>query len=176
DAPEIAALPGIGYWARAVTETGWRTELASDVLPICWESHARLLFGAAPDAPAVSAIDKATGRAAVAVSQDGKTLGVLYANRTPVAVARSHVVAELTTLPAADLLAGRPALDQPDSGALVCACMGVGANTITDAVAAHGLATIDSIGEATGAGTSCGSCRPELSGFLLPPPAQVAAE
>ncbi|MEM7188107.1 MAG: nitrate reductase, partial [Pseudomonadota bacterium] len=47
DAPEIAALPGIGYWARAVTETGWRTELASDVLPICWESHARLLFGAA---------------------------------------------------------------------------------------------------------------------------------
>ena len=34
--PRIDDLPEIGYWATAKTETGWRTELAGDVTPICF--------------------------------------------------------------------------------------------------------------------------------------------
>ncbi|MEM1300602.1 MAG: (2Fe-2S)-binding protein, partial [Pseudomonadota bacterium] len=90
--------------------------------------------------------------------------------------ARAHVIAGLAELPARALLAGRPGADQPDPGAIVCACFNVGANTIGQAVAERGLMTVEAIGEATGAGTNCGSCRPELAAFLLPDMPKVAAE
>ncbi|MEO1495196.1 MAG: molybdopterin-dependent oxidoreductase [Pseudomonadota bacterium] len=175
--PNDQVLPGIGYWARAVTDTGWRIELAGDITPVCWESHAKLLFGAAPDNATVVLTDGKRGRTRVAVlGADGATLGVLFVDREPVEVARTHVVAGLATLSAPDLLAARPGAEMADPGPIVCACFNVGANTIADAVAAHGLTTIEAIGEATSAGTNCGSCRPELRAFLLPQIDKVAAE
>jgi assimilatory nitrate reductase catalytic subunit len=62
------------------------------------------------------------------------------------------------------LLAGRAA-DAVDVGALVCACLKVGAKTI-DAAIAGGCATVEAVGAATGAGTNCGSCRPEIARML----------
>ncbi|MDO9473464.1 MAG: molybdopterin-dependent oxidoreductase [Caulobacter sp.] len=63
------------------------------------------------------------------------------------------------------LLFGRPAGPVVDAGPMVCACLKVGARAIDAAIAA-GAGTADAIGAATGAGTNCGSCRPELARMI----------
>ena len=50
----------------------------------------------------------------------------------------------------------------PDLGPLVCACFGVGLETIRAAVASGGATSPEAIGKALRAGTNCGSCVPEL--------------
>ena len=52
-----------------------------------------------------------------------------------------------------------------ETGPVVCACRGVRAARIQAAIGA-GAASVDAVAEATGAGTSCGSCRPEIARFL----------
>ena len=52
-----------------------------------------------------------------------------------------------------------------DLGPSVCACRNVRQKTIEAAVA-QGCADLDAIGIATGAGVTCGSCRPEISRLL----------
>jgi len=61
-----------------------------------------------------------------------------------------------------NLLAGKPGADQPDVGALVCACFGVGENTIKDAIACGAAKSVEDIGKQLKAGTNCGSCIPEI--------------
>jgi assimilatory nitrate reductase catalytic subunit len=48
---------------------------------------------------------------------------------------------------------------------MVCACLKVVARRIEAAIAA-GTSTVDAIGAVTGAGTSCGSCRPEIARLI----------
>ena len=45
---------------------------------------------------------------------------------------------------------------------MICACFGVGLNTIRRAIASEKLASAEEIGKALRAGTNCGSCLPEL--------------
>jgi assimilatory nitrate reductase catalytic subunit len=65
----------------------------------------------------------------------------------------------------AALLFGRPPGPPVDRGVIVCACLKVGSRQILAACAA-GAASVEAIGAATGAGTNCGSCRPEISRML----------
>ncbi|MEM6487009.1 MAG: (2Fe-2S)-binding protein, partial [Pseudomonadota bacterium] len=81
------------------------------------------------------------------------------------------------------VLAGRPADGAEDPGATVCSCFGIGAKTVAAAIAQQGLADVAAIGRALGAGTNCGSCKPELAAILAaagrrrPPLAEeIAAE
>jgi assimilatory nitrate reductase catalytic subunit len=60
-----------------------------------------------------------------------------------------------------DVLAGRPGADMPDTGAIVCACLSVGINTIVDAVNG-GCRTVEAVGAILKAGTNCHSCRAEI--------------
>ncbi len=53
-----------------------------------------------------------------------------------------------------------------DLGPVVCACRNVRARTIEDAIVA-GAADLDTLGGDTGAGVTCGSCRPELTRMIL---------
>jgi assimilatory nitrate reductase catalytic subunit len=62
------------------------------------------------------------------------------------------------------LLLGR-APGVADQGRLVCACMGVAARPIEAAIT-RGAADVHAVGETTGAGTSCGSCRAEIRRML----------
>lgn len=52
-----------------------------------------------------------------------------------------------------------------DSAPIVCACAGVSAKKINDAIAA-GAGDADAVGAATGAGVTCGSCRPEIKRLI----------
>jgi assimilatory nitrate reductase catalytic subunit len=67
---------------------------------------------------------------------------------------------ELDSTERASLLAGRPGQGQRDNGRIVCACFGVGLNTLTAAIRDQRLITPEAIGAALQAGTNCGSCVP----------------
>ncbi|HEX5379502.1 MAG TPA: (2Fe-2S)-binding protein, partial [Phenylobacterium sp.] len=77
-------------------------------------------------------------------------------------------LAELFEAPAlppearATLLFGRPPGPMIDKGPMVCACLKVAARTIDDAARA-GAVSVEAVGAVTGAGTNCGSCRPEIA-------------
>ena len=60
------------------------------------------------------------------------------------------------------LLIGRAPGRLVEAGPLVCACLGVRADRIA-AAARAGARTLDAVADVTGAGTNCGSCRPEIA-------------
>ena len=97
--------------------------------------------------------------------EGGRALAALFAAPDPVQLARGHIAAQVGQAGAA-LLAGRPGAGDVDPGPTVCACLNVGLHTITTAIATQNLTSVDQIGAALHAGTSCGSCRPELAALL----------
>ena len=63
------------------------------------------------------------------------------------------------------LLSGKPAQGLAAAGPVVCACFGVGRNTICDAIAT-GARSAAELGVRLKAGTNCGSCIPELKRLI----------
>jgi assimilatory nitrate reductase catalytic subunit len=162
------------YWASARSNNGWRVELADSQIPADWEAYARTLLSA-PNAQVQSVLDPAKGTARIALIEDGRLVGALFAAPTPVEVARNHMAGMIGEAPNG-ALAGRPSADRPDPGAIVCACFDVGVNTILAAITEQKLVSVEQIGAALNAGTNCGSCRPELAGLLASLKVQQAAE
>jgi assimilatory nitrate reductase catalytic subunit len=156
--------PRAEYWARARIAGGWRLELAGLQTPQDWVAYARDLFDL-PHATAASAIDATRRSARVAFHENGKLIAALFTGPEPVAVARDHLATRIGSTDTM-ALAGRPRADTPDPGATVCACLNIGINTIRDAIVSGRAHSIADLGGALGAGTSCGSCRPELAGLL----------
>jgi assimilatory nitrate reductase catalytic subunit len=126
--------------------------------------RARLVKGAG-DA-ALTYEDPAVGARREAWVRAGRLDRVLYftsAGRLPPRdwLADLFAEPELSTAARAALLFGRLPGAAADPGPLVCACMRVGAQRIAAAVEA-GAASVEAVGQITGAGTNCGACRPEI--------------
>ena len=156
------------YWAIAKCNGGWRVEMGFAAERLDCTSLARTLLGDA-DEPALYH-DARTGRMRFAAYEDGHLTGMLFLAPEPVAVSREWAISQLAAARPApgkrnSVLAGRPGQGAVDRGATVCACFGVGANDIAQAVK-RGCATVASVGEATQAGTNCGSCRPEIKRII----------
>lgn len=118
----------------------------------------------------VSYEDAATGARREAWIENGRLLAVLYMTTTGRLPPRDWLVELFTedTLSAearSAVLFGRPPGAAIDRGPLVCACLKVGATAVGTAIAA-GAMTPDAVGKATGAGTNCGSCRPEIARMI----------
>jgi len=64
------------------------------------------------------------------------------------------------------LLTGKPANPKADAGRIICACFGVGLNTIKQAITENKITTAEEVGEMLKAGTNCGSCVPELKKII----------
>ena len=163
------------YWAKARVQGGWRTEMAGETVPEDWVATARWMFDL-PKAEVATVIDKARGLARVAFHGDGRLLAALFVAPGPVALARDQLAARLGEGAPQDALAGRAEANRPDPGPTVCACLNVGLNTIRAAIETGRALTVAALGEALGAGTSCGSCRPELAGLISRFHMPVAAE
>ncbi len=153
------------YWALARTEGGWRCELAGFAEEPDWEARARALLGVAgrEDIELAFAQDRRSGAFKCVALREGYVAGVLHVAREPVAVARAWLCENFAdpAAGAAQMLAGRPAGAAKNPGQKICVCFNVGANAILDAI--HGgCRDVADIGEATAAGTGCGSCRPEI--------------
>ena len=152
------------YWALARTAQGYRAELAGQSPVAGWAAEARRMFDA-EDVEMSSIIDQTRGMARIVLHRHNRLVAALFVSKTPVAVMRDY----LATLPGSDdrtALIGRPPADVPNPGPVLCSCFGVGINTILEAIETRGLLSVEAIGEALGAGTNCGSCRPELADLL----------
>ncbi len=165
--------PDVAYWARVRVAQGWRLELADDTAPSDWTAFASSLFGLTTDPQIYS--DRSSGLTRVAfVADDGTLEAALFVAKTPVQVARDHVeslIGNQTTL----ALAARPAANGFNPGPTVCSCMNVGQNTLLAAAQDLGP-DLQKICDATGAGVTCGSCRPEITRLLERIAVQEAAE
>ena len=163
-----AQKPALGtdYWALAPAPHGYRAEIALFEEPADWSDFLADTFGT--DVTFQSIRDERSGRRAFALVENGRLLAALYTSPDPVLVSRQWAVDLLadTELNASIVLAGRPGADRPDGGAIVCSCMGVGINTITEAVTRHGCTSVEAVGALTRAGTNCGSCRAEIRGIV----------
>jgi assimilatory nitrate reductase catalytic subunit len=159
------------YWALARCQDGWRLELACAEAPPDSQALARSLLGPQPEQELIGYRDASSGDHRFALFDDDRLLGALLLSPVPVAAARAHLATALTQRfgdPRAryQVIAGRPAADQPDAGALVCACFGVGVNTILGAARSGHCRNVGDIGRQLRAGSNCGSCRAEISVLL----------
>lgn len=122
-----------------------------------------------PDDPTTQTVifeDVEAGIYQKAVIKDDRLIGVLLFGDTTGFATYRDLVANRTELEdqRATLLRGGSAATAVD-GALVCSCNRIGANTITKAIA-DGCTTLAAVCAKTAAGTSCGSCRPEVAQLL----------
>jgi assimilatory nitrate reductase catalytic subunit len=73
------------------------------------------------------------------------------------------------------LLSGRSGDGLAGGGPIVCACFGVGRNTIGDAIKG-GACSVTALGASLKAGTNCGSCIPELKRILAQAPQESVSQ
>ncbi len=167
--------PQSAYAAIARTRTGWQVEMAGMDSIDDWTALVRRITGLA-EAEAALFHDSAAGTAHVALTQNGVLEALLYGARRPVVLSRAAAIAHIgrATAPL-EALSGRMGSDQPDPGPVICACFNVGQNTLLSAVAG-GAVTVHALGDATCAGTNCGSCKPELARLIAQNILPVAAE
>ncbi len=163
------------YAAVARTNTGWQAELAGLETPGDWAGFVTQLTGI-EEATIAVVEDPKQGACRLALSIDGTVVALFFASQRPVALSRPHVIAQIGKgFEGIATLAGFPGAGVEDPGALVCSCMNVGRNTLEKAIAG-GAVSVDALGACTGAGTSCGSCRPELAALIAAMSKPLAAE
>lgn len=155
----------LDYWAVAPCEGGYRAELAGSQPPQGWQAWLVKTFNLPENAEIVGLSDQTTGAVRIVAFEGKKLLAALFVASRPVGVSRQWAISQLgrshDRKSRIALIAGRPAADQPDKGAIICSCFSIGLNEIADA-ARGGCATVAAIGETLKAGTNCGSCRPDI--------------
>ncbi len=161
--PDVSGLP---YWSISRCQQGWRVEFAI-------EQHGlveKTLLGLDLEQSSVAYRDQSSNQQRYAWFDGEQLSAAIFMDRGPVAVSRSWAV-DLLKQQFEDLylrhqlIAGRASEGQPERGAIICSCFGVGANEIASACQG-GARTVDAIGKTLQAGTNCGSCRSEIQGIL----------
>jgi assimilatory nitrate reductase catalytic subunit len=189
--PEMKATP-VSVWPIAMRGAGFLLSRRPLALPK-WLAYVRVAIAggeavlfASPRAPAelngllqnflpdlaeaAHYDDPAAGdHRIVAFGRSGRILSALF-----VSAARDDVTFDWMVERFADaaidsetrrrILAGR-APAGANLGPVICSCHGVRRQTILDAIAG-GAGDVDAVGAGTGAGTNCGSCRPEIKGLI----------
>jgi assimilatory nitrate reductase catalytic subunit len=164
------------YWARvplerghAFTLTGWEA-LPRDPGSARWIAT---LLDAPPAAELVIYADPARGTFRYASVVGRRLDACLFIARKPTALPSHEGLAALlgTRIEPETrmyvLAGGTPgAAAQNAAGRTICACFGVGLNTLHDTIASRRLTDVAEIGAILRAGTNCGSCIPELKAIL----------
>ena len=160
------------YWACARGKGLWRYEIAGTEAPENWAATARaLLCTQHEQVEWIEYADTAAPRYRAARIENGSLESCVFIGPTPQLPERDWLARlfEHTTLDDLDrmgLLTGKPSEGQHDVGRIVCACFGVGRNTLLDAIRDQGCATPEALGKKLKAGTNCGSCIPELKALI----------
>jgi len=162
-------LGSVAHWTRATGAGFLRYELGGRE-PVSPE-QARVLLGADEDADWIEFEDRAEGMLRCALLVDGRLQACLFLARRPDLPARAWLgglFAQERLAPAdrATLLAGRAPAAGVDPGPTVCACFGVGRNTIRAAIVERGLQDAGAVTACLRAGGNCGSCLPEIRQLL----------
>ena len=164
-------LSQFDYAAAARAGAGYRIEMAGCTEPDDWTALAHAILD--PGNTSIDLLayhDRANVGYRFAGFSGERCVGLFYAARGPVSVARSWAIEQLESAVPPEhrlrLLAGRPGADAVDRGPIVCACFGVGANEIIGAIKEKGCRSVEEVGTCTNAGTNCGSCRSEIGRLL----------
>lgn len=166
--------PQTDYWTASKIEHAWRYELASSDSVENWAAFARTLL-CQQDCSVnwVEYLDATLQTYRAARFIGGQLESCLFITAITDVLPTQDWLAglfahdKLSTADRASLLAGKPAIAGEDKGRTVCACFGVGENTIRKAIVGQGLQTVEAIGQCLQAGTNCGSCIPELRALLM---------
>ncbi len=160
------------YWNLNKGHQLWRYEIAGNDTPECWAENARnLLCEHEDDVSWMEYFDQSARRYRGARLVGNQLESCIFIGPEPHLPNRDWLMAlfdkiNLDDKDKAFLLSGKPGDDSEDAGASVCACFGVGRNTIIKAIEEDNLNSIEAIGKALQAGTNCGSCIPELRMLL----------
>jgi assimilatory nitrate reductase catalytic subunit len=120
-----------------------------------------------PKGTRVEARDAARGTTRIAILDDGRLMAALFVTRAGELPARDWLVSQLgETQPGPAVLAGRAPGAKSDRGPIICVCFDVGFRSIVEAITEQTLTDVAAVGQAIGAGTNCGSCRPALARIL----------
>jgi assimilatory nitrate reductase catalytic subunit len=163
------ALPEGTWFARVAVAGGHGVLFATNELPQRWHALLGDLIG--DDAERAEYVDLPRGIVRMAALRAGRIEACLFSGPS-VNPPRWDVVRTLfesDKLAERDrrlLMSGRSAEGMAETGPIVCACHGVGLETIRRAVADGLAANVADIGRTLRAGTNCGSCVPELQGII----------
>ena len=148
-------------WATRVTVPG------GALFELAGEGDPGKLERSLPAGQRIEAQDPAKGTRRTAVLTEGRLAAVLFITRDGLLPSRDWLISQLGQAAIGpSLLAGRAPGEATDRGAIVCVCFDVGMKTLVKAIAEQKLVSVAAIGEALGAGTNCGSCRPALARLI----------
>ncbi|MES9861707.1 MAG: molybdopterin-dependent oxidoreductase [Candidatus Thiodiazotropha sp. LLP2] len=160
------------YWAKAKRNGLWHYELAGETAADDWSVLARNLLGSANDSSQwAEMMDSAGGQYRGVSVNEGRLQSCLFIgpdHRLPKRdwLVRLFAKQSLSQQERLRLLAGVPLNAQEDVGKTVCACFGVGLNTLLYAIQDQGLQSAEAIGVKLKAGTNCGSCLSEIKRLI----------
>ncbi|WP_431688059.1 molybdopterin-dependent oxidoreductase [Hahella sp. NBU794] len=166
-------LEGAPYWTKIRGARFYRYEIAGVASVADWSQWARALLSPSDQSEGewLEYQDSASGKYRSACFAGDRLTACLFIGPTPDLPERSWLASlfDLEALTHNDrlgLLAGVPRSDAAHAGRTICACFGVGENTLRQAIRDQGLQTVEAIGQCLNAGTNCGSCIPELQKLL----------
>ena len=160
----------LGDWTALLPAAAgvWRHETAGQGGAAAAFARLRALVEE-PGAAWVLLEDAAAGLYRGALLREGRLLACVFLGAEPALPPRDWLVGlfaagAIGSAARRALLAGAPA-DGPASSPTICICHGVAAAGIRAAIAA-GATSLGLVGEATRAGTGCGSCKPEITALM----------
>jgi assimilatory nitrate reductase catalytic subunit len=169
-------LPAGTWWTHVTTPRGTELRIASAHDAMFWHHFAHDVLGR--DAQLVEQLEGGMVRAIAYV--DGEfdaclsigpgTSALRWDNLNSVIAAGPPQDGMQTTMSVCDA-----SLLTPDTGPMICACFGIGQNTVGDAVKSGAVTNIADIGRVLQAGSNCGSCLPELKRILARQRAKTSA-
>lgn len=174
-------LDNIQYWNRSRGQGLWRYQLAGETQCDDWPTQARAMLENTDRAGDwVEYLDPANMEYRAARLVNGRLESCLYIAHGPELPGYDWLETlfeseQISGRQGIALLAGKPLDPEDDTGPTVCACFGVGRNTLCKSIREEGLDSVDAIGERLRAGTNCGSCIPELKVLLENPPGDNTA-
>ncbi len=168
DKPQALSLP---YWTLARCKDGWRLEFALEEAPaVATPESIKAALAIDCTTEPLAFFDLGKHRCRMAWFDGDKLVASAFLASEPLTLSREFVSSQLGGIwsgiaQRAQVIAGVPGKETPDKGKIICACMNVGLHEIADAKS-KGCCSVDAIGTATGAGTNCGSCKPEIAEIL----------
>ena len=162
-------LPEGSWWTRIAVRDGFGYVFAANSDTTIWQDTIR--NAAVTGAEWIEYADATSSVYRACTLHNGRLDLCLFAGPAASMPDWDHLKA-LFAAPALDdverrhLLSGKATDQAANAGPLVCACFGVGINTIRKAIASGAATSVEEIGKALHAGTNCGSCIPEMKKLL----------
>lgn len=160
----------LDYWVKVKGKQFFRYEMAGETALDDYASWAQQMMRYHPSADWLEYEDLNRGIYRAAMIEDGQLQAVLFLSPSHDLPSRTWLGEQFAEAGLDDnrrrsLLAAKDS-GAKDAGKMICACFGVGLNTIVEAIAEQNLTSVEAIGQALKAGTNCGSCVPELTEIL----------